>query len=393
MYGFRKPFTAAEFAGDAWQGVGLKTALVVSQVLGYMVSKFLGVKIIAEMTPARRARSILLLIAWAEIALALFAIAPPPLNIICLFLNGLPLGMVFGLVLGFLEGRRSTEALTAGLCASFIIADGFTKSVGAELLERGVSERAMPALAGLLFVLPLLGFVWMLTRIPPPSAADLANRAPRTPMNRSERRAFFFRYGMGLSLLIAVYLLITILRSMRADYAPEIWKGLGVAGQPSIFTRSEIWVALGVIAVNGAAALIANNRRAFFFALGVSLVGVLLIGLALVGLREQWLDGFLFMVLLGLGLYLPYVAVHTTIFERLIAMTRDRGNIGFLMYLADAIGYLGYVGVLLARGLFPASEGFLNFFLAAGWAIGVACAALLIGCAWAFRATGASTPT
>ena len=62
------------------------------------------------------------------------------------------------------------------------------------------------------------------------------------------------------------------------------------------------------------------------------------------------LDGFAFMVLVGIGLYLPYVAIHTTIFERLIAMTRDRGNLGYLMYLADAFGYLGYpVFMLVCR--------------------------------------------
>jgi hypothetical protein len=52
------------------------------------------------------------------------------------------------------------------------------------------------------------------------------------------------------------------------------------------------------------------------------------------------------MVLVGAGLYLPYVAVHTTVFERLIALTRDRGNLGFLMYLVDSIGYMAYVVVL-----------------------------------------------
>ena len=74
------------------------------------------------------------------------------------------------------------------------------------------------------------------------------------------------------------------------------------------------------------------------------------------------MDAFAFMVLLGLGLYLPYVAVHTTVFERLIAMTRDQGNIGFLMYLADACGYLGYVGVMTFRlGSGPSSD-LLGFF-------------------------------
>jgi hypothetical protein len=75
------------------------------------------------------------------------------------------------------------------------------------------------------------------------------------------------------------------------------------------------------------------------------------------------------MVLLGIGLYLPYVAVHTTLFERLIAMTRDRGNIGYLLYLADAFGYLGYVTVILAKGALAGDEHFLDFFVAACWAI------------------------
>lgn len=70
----------------------------------------------------------------------------------------------------------------------------------------------------------------------------------------------------------------------------------------------------------------------------------MLIVLSLIGLRDGWLEPIPFMVMIGLGLYIPYVAVHTTIFELAIAMTRDRGNIGYLIYLADAFGYLGYVG-------------------------------------------------
>ena len=47
-----------------------------------------------------------------------------------MFINGLPLGMVFGLVMAYLEGRRQTEMLAAVLCASFIVSSGFVKSVG-----------------------------------------------------------------------------------------------------------------------------------------------------------------------------------------------------------------------------------------------------------------------
>ena len=68
------------------------------------------------------------------------------------------------------------------------------------------------------------------------------------------------------------------------------------------------------------------------------------------------------MVMVGLGLYLPYVAVHATIFERLLAMTREKGNVGFLMYLADSTGYLGYVGVMIFKGTLNHKGEFLPFF-------------------------------
>ncbi|MFT3920920.1 MAG: DUF5690 family protein [Myxococcales bacterium] len=131
--------------------------------------------------------------------------------------------------------------------------------------------------------------------------------------------------------------------------APEIWLGLGTKPNSSIYTWSEMWVALGVLAVNGCAVLIRDNRRAFFAAIATAASGLVLLCVALVGRQMAMLDAFPFMVLVGLGLYLPYVAVHTTIFERLLAMTRDRGNIGFLMYVADSVGYLGFAAVVLAR--------------------------------------------
>ncbi|MBM4090738.1 MAG: hypothetical protein FJ276_15150 [Planctomycetes bacterium] len=195
MYAFRKPFTAAGYADFAWAGIGYKTILVTAQVLGYTVSKFIGIRLIAEMNPARRAVAILVLIGIAEFAMLLFGLVPPPYNFVCLFVNGLPLGMVFGLVLGFLEGRRLTEALSAGLCASFIVADGAVKSVGAYLLALGVSEFWMPFFAGALFVPPLLLFVGMLARIPLPDSVDRSHRGPRDPMNRADRRRFFRRYA------------------------------------------------------------------------------------------------------------------------------------------------------------------------------------------------------
>lgn len=366
MYGFRKPFTAASYSGPEWDA-GFKEWLVTSQVLGYTLSKFIGIRVIAEMKPERRALLILLLVGLAQVALVLFGIVPPPYSIVCLFLNGLPLGMVFGLVIGFLEGRRMTEAFVSGLCASFILADGVTKSVGALLLKYGTPERWMPAAAGFIFLLPLAGFVWMLVQIPAPSAADIAARSQRPPMSKADRRGVLLRYGVGLALVTFGYLLITILRSVRADFAPEIWAGLGTKGEPAVFTQSEVWVALGVLILNGSLFLIRENRRAFHSGLGLCTAGLILVAVALIGLQSGRLSGFAFMTLFGLGMYVPYVVVQTTLFERLIAATRENANVGFLIYLADSFGYLGYVAVMLGKNWLKPTTDFVAFFTRLSW--------------------------
>ena len=391
MYGFRKPFTGGEYLGVVDWGVSFKTVLITAQTVGYALSKFVGIKVISEMPAGRRAVGILVLIGLSHVALLGFGLVSAPYNLIFLFFNGLPLGMVFGLVLGYLEGRGTTEALTAGLCASFIIAGGVTKTVGAKLIDLGVDPMWMPFVAGCIFALPLVGFVWMLSKIPPPSAVDIALRSERTVMSAADRWSFFRRYAPGLTLLIVVYLLVTILRGVRDDFGPEIWRGLGWNGAPSVFTWSEMFVALGVVVASGAAFLIRDNRKAFHFAMGTSMFGLLLAGLAVFGLSRGWLGGMGFMVMVGLGMYLPYVAVHTTLFERLIAMTRDRGNLGYLMYLADSFGYLGFVLVIVVKDYATVGGEVLPFFTSATWvAAGIAVVALATS--WAYFARNRPKP-
>ncbi len=348
-YAFRKPFTAARFTDSQFFGFDFK---------------------------------FLVLIGLSELALVLFGLLPRPWNIVCMFLNGLPLGMVFGLVMGFLEGRRVSEALLAGLCASFIVADGAAKSTGAWLLEQGIPEDWMPAAAGALFLLPLTLAVTVLARTPAPSPRDIAARAARSRMNRDERWAMLRRFGPGLAAIVFMYLLVTVIRSVRADFAAEIWQGLGQTAAPQQFTTSEIWVALGVLAVNGSLVFVRNNLAAFRISLATCLVGFVLIFVALLG-KSAGLSAFSFMVLIGLGLYLPYVAVHASVFERLLAMTREKGNVGFLMYVADSSGYLGYVGCMLLNGTLRKNQNTLELFTDLCWVAGsVSCVCVLLALVW-----------
>lgn len=362
MYAFRKPITVATFEDLTWWGVRFKAVAVAVQVLGYMVSKFVGIKLIAEMPPTRRASAILVLAAIAGLTWVGFGACPVPWNVVFLFFNGLVLGMVFGLVLGYLEGRRTTELLTAGLCASFIVADGAVKAVGAWILQRGVGEFWMPLLVALLFTLPLLVFVMMLSQIRPPDPLDEQLRSLRVPMTPQDRSTFLRRYAVVMGCLVVLHLGITILRTLRSDFLPELWRGLGEVPRPKQFATSELVVGFTAVFIASLGFLIRNNLAAFLAAIGVSLLGVVFVLVAW-PLREiEVLSPFGVLVLVGIGLYLPYVAVHTTLFERLIAMTRDRANVGFVLYVADAIGYLGYVVILLGREFLTVQSDMLPFF-------------------------------
>ncbi len=371
MYAFRKPFTAGEFTDAGLWGVDYKPILIASQVAGYTLSKFIGVKVIAEMQPGRRAAAILVLVGAAELALLGFALVPPPYGFPLLFLNGIPLGMVFGLVMSFLEGRRLSEALTAGLCASFIVSSGVVKSVGrALILNLGVSEYWMPFWSGLIFAGPLLLAVYLLSRIPPPSATDVSLRTQRQPMNGKQRWQFFRRHAFGLVGIVGVYVALTILRSVRDDFGVEIWKELGY-DDATIYAKAETAVMLGVVVVCGATAWLKSNRNGLLTSLGLLLGGFLLV-LASVGSHLSGaINPFPFMVLLGIGTYVPYVIVHTTVFERLIATYREHANVGYLMYLADAFGYLGYVGVMLAKPYLSQAPSFLELLINISLWVGV----------------------
>ena len=362
MYAFRKPFTAAEFKGLEVFNDELKSVLITSQLLGYMTSKFIGIKLVSELNRKYRAFAIIGLIVFAELALVLFAFVPNEYKVIAMFLNGLPLGMVFGFVLSFLEGRNTTEALSAVLCASFIMSSGAVKSIGAWLIDVGVDEFHMPMVTGLIFLLPLLFSVWVLQKTPPPSELDIQCRNKRSTMNKGDRWKFFVAYWPGLLSLIAVYITLTILRTFRDDFSVEIWKDLGVSDKPSIFASSEFIVSIFVILLNAVAIFMRNNLHALRVTfIMMTMAFAISIGSTLVQ-NQGGISPLLYMVLCGIGLYIPYVAFHTTVFERIVAASNLRGNLVFLMYLADSIGYLFYVVLLSAKPFLESSTDQLSLF-------------------------------
>lgn len=363
MYAFRKPFTAGEFDGLELWGIDYKIILIVSQVFGYMLSKFIGIKVVSEMTPGSRIKSILILIGISWMALFILGIIPYPYNFVALFFNGLPLGMIWGIVFSFLEGRRFTEMLGAGMSTSFIISSGFVKAIGKIITDNyGISEFWMPFFTGLLFIPVLLIGVGMLKFIPPPSEDDEQHRTKRIPMSIRARLDFWKSFAPGIVLVVAIYIFLTIFRDIRDNFAVELWAALGYADQPEILAVAEIPIAFSVVIIIGLMMFIQSNRMAFYANFAIMLIGGVLLLTTTWLFTHNLLDPALWMILAGFSMYLAYIAYHTMLFERWIALFQYPSNLGFLMYLADSFGYLGSVGILLFRNFGSQDVSWLTFF-------------------------------
>lgn len=386
MYAFRKPFTVASYADVAPALVDYKIALVITQVFGYALSKVAGIKVISEMPPHRRAVAIIGLIAGAELALVLFAVIPAPWNIACLFANGLALGMIWGLVFGFLEGRRLSEILGAMLCTSFIVSSGAVKSVGESVMLRGwANEFWMPAVTGLLFTPLLLICVFGLSVMPPPTAEDERLRVARRPMDGAARRTMFAAFAPGLIGLIIIYVGLTALRDFRDNFAVEIWNGLGFKNDAEIFTLSELPVAAVVLVTLASVMFIRDNRRAFLANLVLVAVGLATAGLSSLAFQAHLIGPIAWMITLGAGLYLSYTPFNALLFDRFIAASGRSGTAGFLIYVADASGYVSSVALLIFRNFVGLRLSWVEFLREISYAVSLAGLILILAAGIYFR--------
>jgi MFS family permease len=361
MYAFRKPFTTGLYEKYELWGMGYKSILIISQVFGYMLSKIIGIKVIAELKAKSRILLIIGLIAFAEVALLAFGFVPFPYNFGFLFLNGLPLGMVWGVIFSFLEGRKLTEFLSLGLSLNLVMTSGVLKTIYLYLQETyHISEFHLPYIIGLVFLPFFLFFVWMLAQIPPPNEEDLKLRNRRTAMTKNDKDRIIKEFGVGLFSFIGMYLLMATMRDFRDNFAVEVWREIDPKFSKVIFSQIETTIGLVVVGLIALIAFIRNNFYSYLTFSGIMLVAVATCGGSTWAFQEQLISAKLWMLSLGIGLFLPYLLIQTVVFERLIALFKAKGNVGFLVYICDSIGYLGSVSLLVYREFFLNQISFVN---------------------------------
>ncbi|MBO9566161.1 MAG: hypothetical protein J7621_25530 [Niastella sp.] len=363
VYAYRKPFTVATFEGISFWGIKYQTLLIISQGLGYMFSKFYGIKFIAELKRAGRWKTSGVLVGVSWLSLLIFAVLPAPWGMICMFVNGFMLGFMWGIVFSYVEGRRATDFIGAAMAVSFIFAGGFTRSVALWLRDSWqVPEQWLAFTTGLVFAVPLILFIYLLERVPAPDADDVAERTVRLPMTKEQRLRFLRMFGAGTIMIIITYVFLTIMRDIRDNFMANLWNELGYGQKPSIFTKTETITSIVILAMISLLVGIRKNIRAFRLAHIMVLVGFILAGISSALFLAGIMGGAMWMQLVGLGLYMGYIPFNCIFFERLIAAFRIAGNVGFLIYLVDAYGYMGSMLVMLSKEIFQINLTWTQFY-------------------------------
>ncbi|TLU98857.1 DUF5690 family protein [Dyadobacter luticola] len=354
MYAFRKPFNAGLYKGLELWDMSYKAVLIITQVAGYTLSKFVGIKIISELKPSSRIALIIGLILFAETALLFFGLVPFPYNFVFLFFNGLPLGMVWGVVFSFLEGRKFTEMLAIGLNISVVIASGILKTTYLEVhaIWPGVSEFWMPFLMGLLFLPLFFVFVWMLSVIPQPTAEDIRLRTERLPMSKHDKALVMRQLGFPIICIVIFYATLVVVRDFRDNFTIEIWNEIQASWNSSVLATTEMITGLIVLIVIGSLAFVRDNLKGFRLTNLILLFAITLIGLSTFLFERAMISGYYWMLLIGLGMFLAYTMLQTVVFDRMIALLRVKANAGYFVYICESIGYMGSVALLLYKEFF-----------------------------------------
>lgn len=377
VYALRKPYTAASFEGLTFMGSDYKVAVTTIQILGYVIAKFFGIKIISELKKENRFRFFVGSAILAELALVGFGLLEAPYNVAAMFVNGLSLGCMWGVIFSFIEGRKVTDILASLLGVSMVFSSGVAKSFGLFAMnEMQIDQFWMPAVIGG-FALPLLVFMgYMLKRLPQPTAEDIALRNERVVLDGKGRVALFRKYAPILTLLFIGNFMLLVLRDIKEDFLVNI---LDMSNQSSwLFARIDTIVTLIILGIFALFAFFRSNIRALLWLMTLVIAGCLTMTYVSFHYETLNLKPVTWLFIQSLSLYIAYLTFQTIFFDRFIACFRIKGNVGFFIALIDFIGYLGTVTLLSTKEFLNIELEWFALFNHITGIVGATCSILFI---------------
>lgn len=380
VYALRKPYTAAAFDGLDLFGVDYKIAITTIQILGYVIAKFVGIKLISELKREKRFKFFVYSVILAELALIGFGLIEAPYNVFAMFINGLSLGCMWGVIFSFIEGRRVTDMLASLLGISIVFSSGLAKSIGLFVMnEIKVDQFWMPALIGgiALPLLILLGYA--LKALPHPDKEDIVHKSERIAINSKQRKDIFKAYMPVLSMLFIANFLLMTLRDIKEDFLVNI---IDMSNQSSwLFAQVDSIVTLIILGLFGLMVFVKSNIKSLLILLSLVCASTIMMTYISLNYESLNLSPVTWLFVQSLALYIAFLTFQTIFFDRFIACFRIKGNVGYFIAMIDFIGYTGTVLVLCTKEVFQIETNWFELYNQMSVCVGVISTVMFTGAA------------
>lgn len=350
VYALRKPFTAALYEDMELFGTNYKIAVITIQILGYLLAKFFGIKLISELKRENRFKFFAGSVVLAELSLIAFGLIPAPYNAFSMFFNGLSLGCMWGVIFSFIEGRRVTDVLASLLSVSIVFSSGVSKSIGLFVMnDLGVDQFWMPAIIGAIALPLLFASAYSLIKLPHPNSDDVESKSQRLAIDGSERKKIFRRYMPILVLILVANFIIVTLRDIKEDFLVNI---IDMEGQSSwLFAQVDTVVTVIILVLFALSSLIRKNIAVLISMLAVVVAANVSMAYISLNYESLNLSPVVWLFAQSLPLYIAYLAFQSVFFDRFIACFKIKGNVGYFIALIDFVGYVGTVTLLFTKEL------------------------------------------
>ncbi|KAG8468896.1 hypothetical protein KFE25_007414 [Diacronema lutheri] len=351
---------AAQWRGERAFGVDFKTALASAHTIGYLAGKAPALAIVPKLERHQFLRASLFIVWLAAALVGASAALPPALSVLCIFSACACLSPCWYVLQRSVEGRAFTEAIMSVASLSVIGMSGVAKATGAQMLQRGTSERCMVAWCALGGA--LLGTVAAVAvgMQPPPSAVDVRLRGSRARVAslRVECVLLLSRYGRGIALSTAALVLCGTVRAFRDFFHAELLAAAGLQRSPSAFASTELVVCALVLGVTACFSRVRDNLLAVRLICAAAAFGGALVAIVNGAWLAGSIGGYAWIVGTGAGTFLAYVPLGTMLYDRLLSAGGEEVTSTPLTLAGDTLVLLATAVLLAASRPVGGSVGY-----------------------------------
>ncbi|MEY4040862.1 MAG: hypothetical protein RL233_393 [Bacteroidota bacterium] len=340
MYALRKPFSGLTYNDLTLWGFNVKIWMVLCQLIGYTLSKFVGIRFLGGLNRDYRGIFLICLMATSLVPLVILRFSVIEFWPFLMILNGFPLGLVWGLVFSYVEGRKHTELIGAMLACTFVFSSGWVKTIALWLqasLQLSINE--VPYITGAFALFPAVVFIILLERFPGPSREDIELRIERKALDPKTQKKILGELQYLILPFVIIYGLLTILRDFRDNFSADMLNQYLVFNSQA-FVKIELPVTLLLLCIVPGFSLIKSHIKSLKLTAYCISIGGCISLISVVGFQLQYLSLQALLIMSGAGLYLGYILINISVMDRIIGLSGISGNSSFLIYIADSIGYL-----------------------------------------------------